>query len=51
LFFTVNLLKRKNNDLLVRHIQALREAVKLVKTRHPFEIHAWLVMPERFHGK
>lgn len=48
-FFTVNLLKRKNNDLLVRHIQALREAVKLVKTRHPFEIHDWIVMPEHFH--
>jgi len=48
-FFTVNLLQRKGNDLLVRHIQALREAVKAVKTRHPFEIHGWVVLPEHFH--
>jgi hypothetical protein len=32
-FFTVNLLQRKGNDLLVRHIQPLREAVKVVKAR------------------
>jgi len=48
-FFTVNLLQRKGNDLLVRYIQPLREAVKVVKARHPFEIHAWVVLPEHFH--
>ena len=48
-FFTVNLLQRKGNDLLVRHIQALREAVKVVKARYPFEIHGWVVLPEHFH--
>jgi putative transposase len=48
-FFTVNLLQRKGNGLLVRHIQALREAVKVVKARHPFEIHGWVVLPEHFH--
>jgi putative transposase len=48
-FFTVNLLQRKSNDLLVRHIQILREAVKSVKERHPFEIHGWVVLPEHFH--
>ena len=48
-FFTVNLLQRKGNDLLVGEIQALREAVKVVKARHPFEIHAWVVLPEHFH--
>ena len=48
-FFTVNLLQRKGNDLLVRHIQPLREAVKTVKTRHPFDIHGWVVLPEHLH--
>lgn len=48
-FFTVNLLQRKGNGLLIRHIQALREAVKVVKARHPFEIHGWVVLPEHFH--
>ncbi len=48
-FFTVNLLQRKGNNLLVRHIQPLREAVKVVKARHPFEIHGWVVLPEHFH--
>jgi putative transposase len=27
-FFTVNLLKRHNNDLLVRHIDLLREVIR-----------------------
>jgi len=48
-FFTVNLLQRKGNDLLVRHVQVLREAVKEVKARHPFKIHGWVVLPEHFH--
>ena len=48
-FFTVNLLQRKGNDFLVRHIQSLRESVREVKTRHPFEIHGWVVLPEHFH--
>jgi len=45
-FFTVNLLQRKGNDLLVRHIEELREAIKEVKARHPFKIHGWVVLPE-----
>ena len=48
-FFTVNLLQRNDNDLLVRHIGALRHAVKSVKARHPFHIHAWVVLPEHLH--
>jgi putative transposase len=48
-FFTVNLLHRKGNDLLVQHIQSLRQAVKEVKARHPFVIHGWVVLPEHFH--
>ncbi len=41
-FFTVNLLRRCGNDLLVRRIDDLREVVALVKVRHPFTIHAWV---------
>ena len=48
-FFTVNLLQRHDNDLLVRHIDALRDAVRTVKKRHPFHIHAWVVLPEHLH--
>ncbi len=48
-FFTVTLLQRHDNDLLVRHIEALRAAVREVRTRHPFVIHAWVVLPEHLH--
>jgi len=39
-FFTVNLLQRHNNDLLIREIGLLRETVKRVRERHPFRIDA-----------
>jgi len=39
-FFTVNLLQRHNNDLLIREIGSLRETVKRVRERHPFRIDA-----------
>lgn len=48
-FFTVNLLHRRNNTLLVEHIDCLRNAVRVVKNRHPFTIHAWVVLPEHLH--
>jgi putative transposase len=48
-FFTVNLLERGNNDLLIRHIGLLREAVRTVKQRHPFDIHSWVVLPDHMH--
>ena len=40
-FFTVNLLQRKNNNLLVEQVQVLRNAVAQVKKTYPFIIHAW----------
>lgn len=49
-FFTVNLLERKNNDLLVREIALLRETVRAVRKRHPFQIDAWVVLPEHMHA-
>ena len=48
-FFTVNLLQRQGNDLLTRHIGALRETVRTVRQRHPFAIHGWVVLPDHLH--
>ena len=48
-FFTVNLLERSGNDLLVRRINLLRESVRVVRAAHPFTIHAWVVLPEHLH--
>jgi putative transposase len=47
-FFTVNLLQRQGNDLLTRHVESLREAVRSVRHRHPFTIHGWVVLPDHF---
>ena len=47
-FFTVNLLDRRS-DLLVRHIGALREAVRQARQRAPFAIDAWVVLPDHMH--
>jgi putative transposase len=48
-FFTVNLLQRRGNDLLTRHIGQLRDAVRSVQLRHPFHIHGWVVLPDHLH--
>lgn len=48
-FFTVNLLQRQGNDLLVRHIDLLRSSVGSVRQRCPFQIHGWVVLPEHSH--
>ena len=48
-FFTVNLLRRGGNDLLVRRIDDLRDVVASVRARHPFTIHAWVVLPDHLH--
>src|SRR5690606_12162345 len=47
-FFTVNLLDRRS-DLLVRHIGLLRETVRATRSRHPFHIDAWVVLPDHMH--
>jgi putative transposase len=47
-FFTVNLLDRRS-DLLVRHVDALRAAVHRERTRAPFHIDAWAVLPDHMH--
>lgn len=48
-FFTVNLAERKNNPLLIEHIDSLRAAFRYVKTRHPFHINAIVILPEHLH--
>jgi len=40
-FFTINLLQRHNNDLLIREIELLRQVTRRVKKAHPFCINAW----------
>jgi putative transposase len=48
-FFTVNLLQRWGNDLLVREIDLLWHIVRTVRKKHPFHINAWVVPPEHMH--
>ena len=47
-FFTVNLLDRRS-DRLVKHIDALRQAVRQVRARTTFHIDAWVVLPDHMH--
>ena len=47
-FFTVNLLQR-NSQLLVEHIESLREAIRMVRKNKPFHIDCWVVLPEHMH--
>jgi putative transposase len=47
-FFTANLLDGQS-DLLVTQIDALRQAVRRVRTRAPFRIDAWVVLPDHMH--
>jgi len=46
-FFTVATEGRK--PLLLDHIQRLRAAFRLLKTRYPFEIDAIVILPDHLH--
>ena len=48
-FFTVNLADRKS-ALLTAQIDKLRTAVRLVQSRHPFEIPAMVILPDHLHA-
>ena len=48
-FFTVNLADR-SSSLLVDRIDSLRSVVGEVYRAHPFEIIAWVVLPEHLHA-
>jgi REP element-mobilizing transposase RayT len=48
LFFTVNLLGRRS-DLLATQIRALRDTIRRVRLHAPFDIDAWVVLPDHMH--
>ncbi|MGC9269593.1 REP-associated tyrosine transposase [Acidiphilium sp.] len=48
-FFTVALADR-GSDLLMTEIAALRESVARARAVRPFEIDAWVVLPEHLHA-
>ncbi len=48
-FFTVNLAER-SRTLLVDHIEDLRNTVRRAKQSHPFDILAWVVLPDHLHA-
>ena len=48
-FFTVNCAERRGNQLLVNHIDLLRQAFRKVKNDHPFQIDAMVVLPDHLH--
>ncbi len=47
-FFTVNWLERKG-CVLVDHVDLLRESIRVCKQKQPFDINAWVVLPEHMH--
>lgn len=47
-YFTVAL-NRPGDDLLVLEIERLRQAVRLTRAEYPFQIAAWVVMPDHLH--
>ena len=49
-FFTVILAQRRQNDLLVRHVDDLRQAFRYTKQRHPLVIEAIAILPEHLHS-
>jgi len=48
IFFTVALANR-NSDLLVREVDRLRQAVRATRQAYPFDIEAWVVLPDHLH--
>jgi len=47
-FFTVKLADRKSN-LLIEHIDDLRNTIQKVKQQHHFHIDAMVVLPDHLH--
>ncbi len=48
-FFTVNLADRSSR-LLVDRVDVLRDAVRRVRRTRPFQVIAWVVMPNHLHA-
>ena len=49
MFFTVALATR-GDDLLLREIERLRQAVRVTRLDRPFAIDAWVVLPDHLHA-
>jgi putative transposase len=49
-FFTINLLERYPNDLLIGQIDLLRTVVRHVRAKWTFHIDAWGVLPDHLHA-
>ena len=47
-FFTLAVAVR-GSDLLLRHINLLRQSVRLTRAEQEFEIDAWVVLPDHLH--
>ncbi len=48
-FFTVNLADR-SSDLLIRHVDVLRNSYRLVAQRYPFKTIAICILPDHLHA-
>lgn len=47
-FFTVNLANR-SHGILIKKINILRNAIQITKTRYPFKINAYVILPDHIH--
>jgi putative transposase len=48
-FFTVNLAQRKENQLLMTHLDELRRAFQYIKEKYPFRLDAVVILPDHLH--
>jgi len=48
-FFTINLLERYENPLLIKHIDLLRDVTQRVRKKYPFHIDGWVILPDHMH--
>lgn len=48
-FFTVRL-RDRSSTLLTEHISAFGEAMRLARSRRPFHVDAWAVLPDHAHA-
>ncbi len=48
-FFTVNLLQRRNNHLLIENVDLLRESFRYVQKRKPYTMPGVVILPNHLH--
>jgi len=47
--FLTTCLARRGSDLLVRHVDVLRDAARRTLRDKPFQIDAWVILPDHMH--